>query len=419
MTVEVKVLLVLLALKFFVSALLEFLNMRSVRAHMGEVPMAFAPFMDADTYRKAGSYTLDKSRFGVFEDFFGTIYFALLLAYCALPAMYGAGVEIFGSGVFGQAMALVAMALVLSVPSIPFELYSQFVIEQRYGFNKATFGLWVADKFKGALVGIILGVPVLTLILWFSETFKYTWWIWGFMAVAVFQVAMIIVYPRFIMPLFNKFEDLPDGELKDALFALADRGGFAARTIQVMDGSKRSSHSNAFFTGFGKFRKIVLFDTLVEQMEPAELEAVLAHEIGHYKRGHIVKMIAVSFATTFAVFGLMGWLSCSSWFYEGFGFSGVSGFGPIILMYSMYAGVFTFWLAPLANAFSRRHEYEADAFAARLCGSAEPLKSALRKLHKKNLGNLTPHPAYSAFHYSHPTLLERETALEKINIPQE
>ena len=274
------------------------------------------------------------------------------------------------------------MSVVLSIPDIPFELYSQFVIEQEYGFNKSTLRLWIADKIKSLLVGLVLGAPILTLILWFSEAFKSTWWLWGFFAVAAFQVVMIVVYPRFVMPLFNKLEDLPDGELKTALL-------------------------------FGRFRRIVLFDTLVEQLTVPEIEAVLAHEIGHYKRGHILKMMAMNFAMTFATFFVMGWLSESEWFYLGFGFCEATGFGPVLLMFSMFAGLFTFWLTPLLNAFSRANEYEADAFAAKLCG-AENLKSALRKLHKKNLGNLTPHPAYSAFYYSHPTLFERESALDKI-----
>ena len=262
-------------------------------------------------------------------------------------------------------------------------------------------------------MGLVLGAPILTLLLWFSESFKQTWWIWGFIAVAIFQILMIIVYPRFIIPLFNKLEDLPDGELKERLFDLADRGGFKARTIQVIDGSKRSSHSNAYFTGFGKFRRIVLFDTLIEQLDTPELEAVLAHEIGHYKKGHIVKIMAMSFAMTFLTFAIMGYLSNSEWFYLGFGFCEASGFGPVLLMYSLFAGAFTFWLTPIFNIFSRKNEYEADKFATSICGGSESLVSALRKLHKKNLGNLTPHPLYSAFYYSHPTLLERQEALLK------
>lgn len=413
MTIPVIVVLVMLAAKFIAATCLDILNMRSVRAHSGDIPESFKDFMDFDTYRKGISYTLDKTKFGIFESFCGLIFLSLVLALWILPKMFDLGMDAFGVSVFGQAVTLIAMAVVLSLPDLPFELYSQFVIEQEYGFNNSTIKLWIADKFKSLFVGLVLGAPILTLLLWFSESFKQTWWIWGFIAVAIFQILMIIVYPRFIIPLFNKLEDLPDGELKERLFDLADRGGFKARTIQVIDGSKRSSHSNAYFTGFGKFRRIVLFDTLIEQLDTPELEAVLAHEIGHYKKGHIVKIMAMSFAMTFLTFAIMGYLSNSEWFYLGFGFCEASGFGPVLLMYSLFAGAFTFWLTPIFNIFSRKNEYEADKFAASICGGSESLVSALRKLHKKNLGNLTPHPLYSAFYYSHPTLLERQEALLK------
>lgn len=413
MTIPVIVVLVMLAAKFIAATCLDILNMRSVRAHSGDIPESFKDFMDFDTYRKGISYTLDKTKFGIFESFCGLIFLSLVLALWILPKMFDLGMDAFGVSVFGQAVTLIAMAVVLSLPDLPFEFYSQFVIEQEYGFNNSTIKLWIADKFKSLLVGLVLGAPILTLLLWFSESFKQTWWIWGFIAVAIFQILMIIVYPRFIIPLFNKLEDLPDGELKERLFDLADRGGFKARTIQVIDGSKRSSHSNAYFTGFGKFRRIVLFDTLIEQLDTPELEAVLAHEIGHYKKGHIVKIMAMSFAMTFLTFAIMGYLSNSEWFYLGFGFCEASGFGPVLLMYSLFAGAFTFWLTPIFNIFSRKNEYEADKFAASICGGSESLVSALRKLHKKNLGNLTPHPLYSAFYYSHPTLLERQEALLK------
>ena len=413
MTIPVIVVLVMLAAKFIAATCLDILNMRSVRAHSGDIPESFKDFMDFDTYRKGISYTLDKTKFGIFESFCGLIFLSLVLALWILPKMFDLGMDAFGVSVFGQAVTLIAMAVVLSLPDLPFELYSQFVIEQEYGFNNSTIKLWIADKFKSLLVGLVLGAPILTLLLWFSESFKQTWWIWGFIAVAIFQILMIIVYPRFIIPLFNKLEDLPDGELKERLFDLADRGGFKARTIQVIDGSKRSSHSNAYFTGFGKFRRIVLFDTLIEQLDTPELEAVLAHEIGHYKKGHIVKIMAMSFAMTFLTFAIMGYLSNSEWFYLGFGFCEASGFGPVLLMYSLFAGAFTFWLTPIFNIFSRKNEYEADKFATSICGGSESLVSALRKLHKKNLGNLTPHPLYSAFYYSHPTLLERQEALLK------
>ncbi len=416
MTIPVIVLLVMLVLKFAASLVLDLLNISNIRRNSLAVPEAFSSFMDLGTYKKSMAYTIDKTKFAIFESACTSVFLGVVLALWILPAMYDFGLDIFGVGVFGQSLTLIFMAVVLSLPEIPFELYSQFIIEQEYGFNNSTIKLWIVDKIKGFFVGLILGAPILALLMWFSETFNKTWWLWGFVAVAIFQILMIIVYPRFIVPLFNKLEDLPEGDLRSALFDTADRGGFAARTIQVIDGSKRSSHSNAYFTGFGKFRRIVLFDTLIEHLTQPELCAVLAHEIGHYKKGHILKMMLLSFSFTFATFAFMGYLASSEWFYEGFGFCEAGGFGPVLLMYAMFSGLFTFWLSPILNFFSRKNEYEADAFAVRLCGGADDLNSALRKLNKKNLGNLTPHPLYSAFYYSHPTLLERERAAEQIKM---
>lgn len=413
-TPEVAVLLVLLVLKYVATTWLDILNIRAVKANAGKVPEAFVSFMDEQTFVKSGAYTIEKTKFGIFERSCNMLMLGLFLAFWVLPMMFNYGIDTFGTSVGGQALTLILISIVLSIPELPLDFYSQFVIEQAYGFNKSTVKLWIVDNIKGVLVGIIIGAPILALILWFSEAFKTTWWLWGFLAVSIFQVVMIIIYPRLILPLFNKLEPLQEGELRDRLMSVADRGGFKASTIQVIDGSKRSTHSNAFFTGFGRFRRIVLFDTLIEQLEPSEIEAVLAHEIGHYKKGHIIKMIALNFLVMFITFGVMGWLSASEWFYVGFGFIEAQGFAPVFLMFSLFSGLFTFWLTPISNFFSRKHEYEADAFASKI-SNAEDLKSALRKLHKKNLGNLTPHPIYSAFYYSHPTLLERETALDMLS----
>ena len=415
MTVAIIVVLVACVLKTCTEVVLDMLNLSCVKKHSNEVPEAFKSFMDFQTYQKSGQYTQAKTKFTVLENIFSLVLLMALLVSGSLSACYGAFVDMFGGGFFAQAFAVVAVVMLISVPLLPFDYYAQFVIEQKFGFNKSSVGLWITDKIKGIFVCIVLCVPILALILWFAQTFSNTWWIWGFIAVAIFQVVMIIVYPMFIIPLFNKLEDLPDGELKTALFDLANRGKFFARKIQVIDGSKRSSHSNAYFTGFGKFRRIVLFDTLIEQLEQAELEAVLAHEIGHYRKGHIIKMIITSFAMTFVMFAFMGYIANCDWFYQQFGFDKSLGLGSVILMYVLFGGSFTFWIAPITNYFSRKNEYEADAFASELCNGGQSLISALKKLHKKNLGNLTPHPLYSACNYSHPTLAERMEALEKIN----
>jgi len=242
------------------------------------------------------------------------------------------------------------------------------------------------------------------------------WWIWTAAVVIAFQLLLLLIAPVVIMPLFHKFTPLPDGSLRARLFALARRTDFPTRSIEVMDGSKRSRHSNAFFTGFGRFRKIVLFDTLVGQLAEPELESVVAHEIGHYKKRHVVKLLGVSIVGVFIGFAAVAWLARQQWFYRAFGFEYHAGFAaanvvPAMLLFALLAGTITFWFSPLVHMWSRRFEYEADAFARATMGEALSLIKALRKLTEKNLSNLTPHPLYSGFYYSHPTLLEREQAL--------
>jgi STE24 endopeptidase len=239
-----------------------------------------------------------------------------------------------------------------------------------------------------------------------------SWWVWGFVFLFVVQLVLLVLYPMLILPLFNKLTPLPEGELRERLMALAQRTQFKAKTIQVIDGSKRSAHSNAYFTGFGRFRRIVLFDTLIAQLTTEELEAVLAHEIGHYRRGHIPKRLAISALSLLAGLFLIGWFSRALWFNLAFSFPAEE-MAPTFLLFALLSGTVTFWFTPLSNVFSRKHEYEADAFARDAMGSADPLKGALRKLAQKNLSNLTPHPWFSAFYYSHPTLAEREAALSK------
>lgn len=407
----------LLVLKTAVEVILDVLNGRSIFAAAGRVPPTFKEVMDEDTYDRSVAYSLAKNRLSLRETVFGAVVLALWLVPLwggnSLASLLWQALEIpLGSGLWGQAAILFIVSMILSLPHLPWEWYARFCLEERFGFNKSTLGLWWTDKLKGLVIGFVLGYPLLALILWLVGLSDW-WWVWAFAVMFVFQLVMIVVYPMLIMPLFNKFEELPEGDLRRALLTLGERTGFRARTILVMDGSKRSGHSNAFFTGFGRFRRIVLFDTLVEQLSQRELEAVLAHEIGHYKLGHIPKMVALSAISLFLGFALIGWLAQSAWFAAAFGFQSEPGqLGPTLLLFGMLSGLLGFWLSPLTNRLSRKHEYEADAFArGALSGDAKPMIGALRRLSEKNLTNLTPHPLYSAFHYSHPTLLERETAL--------
>lgn len=411
MNVVLIVVAVLLLLKLAAELWLDSLNRREVLRNAGDVPEAYASYIDEENYDKSVAYTLAKNRLSTIDAVYQTAVLALLLFSGLLPWLWYGLADLLGTGLWGQATALFLLFTLFSLSDLPLDWYQQFRLEERFGFNKSTPGLWIMDKVKGVLIGAVLGIPVLALILWLVGL-SPLWWLWAFVAFLLFQLVMMVVYPMFIMPLFNKFEELPEGSLRERLFDLGDRTGFRARTILVMDGSRRSAHSNAFFTGFGRFRRIVLFDTLIEQMEERQLEAVLAHEIGHYKLGHIPRLLLLSTVFLFVSFLVLAFLLESPWFVEAFGFAAGDGLGPVLLLFGLLSGLVTFWTGPLMNALSRKHEYEADAFARDALGKdPAPLRNALRVLNEKNLSNLTPHPLYSAFHYSHPTLLERERAL--------
>ncbi|MDQ8193848.1 M48 family metallopeptidase [Coraliomargarita sp. SDUM461004] len=409
------VFVVLLVLKLGTSIVLDMLNLRHAQARTSEVPESFRDFIDLPTYQKSIAYTTAKTRFGIVSDLYDAGVLAVVLLWGILACFYQLFSSWFGYGIWGQALVLFLVGLVLSLPSMPFDYWSTFKLEERFGFNKSTRKLWLVDKMKGTLLGFAIGYPLLALLIFLVTWAGPLWWVWGFSVFFLFQLVMVVAYPMFIMPLFNKLEPMQDGDLKTRLFALADRTGFQAQTILVLDGSKRSGHSNAFFSGFGRFRRIVLYDTLIEQMEPEELEAVLAHEIGHYKLGHIPKMMIMAAITSFGMFAVLGWLTNADWFVQAFYFDtppeGQIVIVPVLLLFMLLSGLVTFWLSPLSSRLSRKHEYEADAFARDAMGSDQPLSKALRKLHKENLSNLTPHPVYSSFHYSHPTLVERETAM--------
>ncbi len=415
MLIEViAVFLFLLGLKTGAELWLDRLNRRQVLRHADSPPEAVREVMPEDTYRRSVDYTLAKNRFSAVETLWGAAVLAAVILSGVLPWYYG----FFGDGadrsVWMEGLFFVSVPVLLSLPGLPLEWWSQFRLEERFGFNKTTLRLWITDRIKGLLIGFAIGYPLICLLLALVDWVGTTWWIWGFAVFFTFQLLMMVLYPMLIMPLFNKFSPLPDGELKERLMGLADRTGFRAKTIQVMDGSRRSTHSNAFFTGFGRFRRIVLFDTLMEQLAQPELEAVLAHEIGHYKKGHIPRMLGLSALMVFIAFGVIAWLAESAWFYAGFGFDPeTAGLAPALLLFALLSGLVTFWLSPLFNVMSRKHEYEADAFARDAVESAAPLVAALRKLSEKNLSNLTPHPLYSAVYYSHPTLVEREAALRE------
>jgi STE24 endopeptidase len=392
------------------------LNHRHVRANANEAPAAFRGIVDEATYRRSVDYTLAKSRVGDTANVFDTVVLIAVLFSGVLPWAFGKFAANVGTSIFAMAGFLFVTGVALSILTLPFTWYAQFKLEERFGFNTTSMKTWILDRVKGFLLGVLLGYPLLALVLKLIEWTGANWWVWAAAVVIAFQLLLMLIAPAIIMPLFNKFTPLPEGTLRERLFALAQRTDFPTRSIEMMDGSKRSRHSNAFFTGFGRFRKIVLFDTLIAQLTEPELESVLAHEIGHYKKRHVWKLLGVSIARVFVAFAGIAWLARQQWFSRAFGFEHQVGFAaanivPAILLFALLAGTISFWALPFIHIWSRRFEYEADAFARTTMGEAQSLIQALRKLSEKNLSNLTPHPLYSGFYYSHPTLLERERVL--------
>jgi STE24 endopeptidase len=413
---------ILIVMRLTAELWLNALNRREVLRHASAAPPAVAAIMDAPTYEKAVAYTLAKNGLARWTLGFDAGVLALAVFSGVLPWLF-ARVDAWGAGSTGSpqagfepawsgALFVLIAGVLLGLPGLPFEWWEQFRLEEKFGFNKSTLRLWLADKLKGLALAGVIGFPLLWALFALVRAVGGTWWLWGWALMFAFQMLMLVLYPKLILPLFNKLTPLPEDELRERLLALAERTKFHAQTIQVIDGSKRSGHSNAFFTGFGRFRRIVLFDTLIAQLTPEELEAVLAHEIGHYRLGHIPRMLAVSAALQLGGFAALAWLAHSAWFAPAFGFP-PDVLAPVFLLFGLLGGLVMFWFSPIGNLFSRRHEYQADAFARDALGASAPMVGALRKLAQKNLSNLTPHPLFSGFYYSHPTLVEREQALVK------
>src|SRR5438445_3828481 len=408
--------LVLILTRVVTELWLSGLNQRHVRERANEVPFAFRGVIDAAMYRRSVDYTLAKGRFGDIVNVFDTVVLIAVLFSGLLPWAFVRFSVNLGMSILAMVGFLFFTGIALSIPGLPFAWYAQFKIEQRFGFNTTSMKTWIADRIRGLLLALLLGYPLLLLVLKLIEWTGTNWWLWAAAVVIAFQLLLLLIAPAIIMSLFNKFTPLPEGELRQRLFALAQRTHFPTRSIEVMDGSKRSRHSNAFFTGLGRFRKIVLFDTLIAQLTEPELESVLAHEIGHYKKRHVIKMLSVSMAGVVVAFAATAWLARQQGFCRGVGVDPKGGFAaahfvPAILLFAMLAGTISFWFSPLVHVWSRRFEYEADAFARVAMRETQSLIQALRKLTKNNLSNLTPHPLYSSFYYSQPTLLERQRAL--------
>ena len=404
----------LLVLGLVIRTVLASRQIRHVARHRGAVPAAFSDTISVAAHQKAADYTITKTRFGLLEI---AIDAALLLGWTLLGGLdwlNQALLSVLGGGMVQQLALLGSFAVIGGLITLPLGWYASFRIEERFGFNKMTTSLWLGDLLKGALVGALVGLPVAALVLWLMGAAGPVWWLWAWGVWMAFNLLALVFYPTVIAPLFNKFEPLADETLKARVNALMQRCGFAAKGLFVMDGSKRSAHANAYFTGFGAAKRVVFFDTLLKQLSPEEIDAVLAHELGHYKRRHIIKRIVLMFSLSLAGFALLGWLSSQAWFFTGLGVMpslDAPNNALALILFMMVVPLLTFFLSPLMAQLSRKHEFEADAYAVEHTNGPD-LASALLKLYKDNASTLTPDPVYARFYYSHPPASERLTRLQ-------
>ena len=398
-------------------------QMRHVGAHRDAVPAAFASTITLAAHQRAADYTLAKGRFGLLRVAFAA---AVLLGWTLLGGIdllnqaLLAGVQPRFGNMAYQLALLGCFGLVGALLDLPFELYSTFRIEQRFGFNRMTWKLYLADAGKGLAVTLLIGLPVASLMLWIMGAAGSLWWLLAWGAWMGFNLLILVFYPTLIAPLFNTFKPLADESLKARVQALMQRCGFAAKGLFVMDGSKRSAHANAYFTGFGAAKRVVFFDTLLNKLTPGEVEAVLAHELGHFKHRHVIKRIASMFALSLLGFALLGWLSVQPWFYDGLGVRPAltaPNDAVALLLFLLVTPLFGFFVSPLFALLSRKHEFEADAYACQQA-SGQDLAAALLKLHEDNASTLTPDPLYVRFYYSHPPASERLAALPTAPLAQ-
>ncbi len=399
-----------------------YLNGRQVRhvaQHRSSVPQAFADRISLDAHQKAADYTLAKSRLATIDLAWST---AVLLGWTLLGGLSLLDQWINSSSLAQTSpllrqVALVAgFALIGGLLDLPLSWYSTFRLEERFGFNKTTPALWLGDLLKSTAVGALIGLPIVALIVWLMGSTGALWWLWVWAAWMGFNLLILVLYPTVIAPLFNKFEPLQDEQLKTRVTALMQRCGFSAKGLFVMDGSKRSAHANAYFTGFGAAKRVVFYDTLLKQLNPGEVDAVLAHELGHFKHKHILQRIALMFGLSLGGLALLGWLSQQVWFYTGLGVLpqlGAANDAIALLLFLLVIPVFSYFVSPLSAHLSRRHEFQADAYACQQTSGGD-LGSALLKLYQDNASTLTPDPVYARFYYSHPPASER---LSRLNTP--
>lgn len=388
------------------------LNMRQIRhvaRHRDHVPASFARTLTLAAHQKAADYTIVKARWSVLEAGLGS---ALLLGWTLLGGLsllnHGL-LDLMGPGLAQQLTLLAGFMLISGAVDLPLDWYRTFVIEARFGFNRSTPALWLTDLLKSTLMGLAVGLPLAALVLWLMDTAGTHWWLWVWAVWMGFSLLMLLIYPTWIAPLFNRFNPLEDEQLKARVTALLHRCGFAVSGLYVMDGSKRSAHANAYFTGFGASKRIVFFDTLLAKLSPQEVDAVLAHELGHFKHKHVLKRIVSLLVLSFVGLACLGWLSTQIWFYTGLGVQPhltAPQHALTLLLFMLVAPVFSFFVTPIMAHLSRSHEFEADAYAVQHTSGSD-LASALLKLYEDNASTLTPDPVYAQFYYSHPPASDR------------
>ena len=374
---------------------------RHVRAHRDEVPADFAGVIPLESHRRAADYTLDKQRVALLETWVvdGGVLLALTLG-GGVAAIDALSQRWLGDRHVRDLATVFGVMLVSAMASLPFDAWRTFVIETRYGFNRTTPMLFLADLLRGAALAAALGAPLLLLVFWFVHRTGTFWWLYTWLAWIAFTLLLVAIFPRWIAPLFNRFTPLEQGELRSRIEALVARCGFHAEGLFVMDGSKRSSHGNAYFTGFGRDKRIVFFDTLMERLTPSEIEAVLAHELGHFARGHIPRLLGVRFVLALLLLAVLGWLYQDPAFLAAMHLPGPQ-IGAVLACFALVVPVFVFPFQPLASLIARRQEFEADAFAASHARASD-LVSALAKLYRDNAATLTPDPLHSLVYDSHP-----------------
>jgi len=392
--------LVMLVISTLMRLYLSQRQVNHIEKHRAEVPESFADKITLEEHQKAADYTTAKVKFGRLPLFYEVI---LLLAWTLGGGLQWLDQNILALGlnpIVTGIIVILAFSVISAMLDLPFSIYSTFVIEEKFGFNRTTVKTFITDMIKGSLLGAIIGIPLLYVILWLMEQTGDQWWLYAWLVISGFSLFMMWVYPTWIAPIFNKFEPLEEGETLNRITSLLNRCGFNSNGIFVIDGSKRSSHGNAYFSGFGRNKRIVFFDTLLKMLSDDELEAVLAHELGHFKKKHIIKGMAISFATTLIALAILAWLMKTEWFYTALGISQASTY-IALLLFTLVMPVFTFVLQPLFSVFSRKNEFEADAFAAEQT-EAKYLIHALVGMYRENASTLTPDPIYSAFYDSHP-----------------